>query len=314
MKSIYQLIPDIQHLVEKKDGWFTPELSKLFSEDVSRRLQRHFNEDKTTPTLRLSQMGPKCPCALWHSIYSPGEAEALPPWVEIKFAFGHILEALVVTLSKATGHEVTGEQDEVTVDGVKGHRDCVIDGCVVDIKSASSMSFKRFKDGSIKDNDSFGYLEQLDAYLVGSLDDPLVRVKDRAFDLVVDKQLGHMVLYEHKLRDDISAKVAAAKVIVASPRPPTCTCGEVPDGKSGNFKLDVRASYSPQKYLCKPNLRTFIYSDGPRYLTKVVRLPDVPEIRKPRKETKDVFRWNRQSLSYDSNINSAKDLYSTSST
>jgi len=301
MKSIYTLIPDIQQLVEKKDGWFTPELSKLFSEDVSRRLQRHFNEDKTTPTLRLSQMGPKCPCALWHSIHSPGEAEALPPWAEIKFAFGHILEALVVTLSKATGHEVTGEQDEVTVDGVKGHRDCIIDGCVVDIKSASSLSFKRFKDGSIKDNDSFGYLEQLDGYLAGSLDDPLVRVKDRAFDLVVDKQLGHMVLYDHTVRNEhIRERIRSFKEIVSRRIPPRCECGTVADGKSGNIKLDIKASYSRFKYCCNPSLRTFIYSDGPRYLTKVVRLPDVPEIRRPSKEKKDVSRWNGQSVSHDS--------------
>lgn len=286
MKSIYTLIPDILHLVEKKDGWFNPELAKLFGEDVSRRLSGSFNKDTQAPALRLSQMGPKCPKALWHSVHTKGEAEALPPWTEIKFAFGHILEALAITLAKAAGHEVTGEQDEVDLDGVKGHRDCVIDGCIVDIKSASSLSFKRFKDGTIKDNDSFGYLEQLDAYLAASLDDPLVRVKDRAFDLVIDKQLGHMCLYEHHFRhQDILQRVRESKIIVGKTQPPACTCASVADGKSGNFKLDVKASYSPQKYLCNPSLRTFIYSDGPRYLTKVVRLPDVPEkIRKPRNE------------------------------
>jgi len=279
--NIYTLIPDIQKLVERKDGWFNPELAEQFGKDVSRRLQKQFLWPEKAPTLRLSQMGPKCPCALWHSIHSPGEAEALPPWAEIKFAFGHIHEALFIALAKAAGHEVTGEQDEISVDGVKGHRDCVIDGCVVDIKSTSSLAFKKFKERTLKDNDSFGYLEQLDAYLVGSLDDPLVRVKDRAYDIAIDKTLGHMVLYEHILREDIRKKVANAKAIVARATAPACECGTVPDGKSGNIKLDVKASYSPQKYLCKPNLRTFIYSDGPRFLTHVERLPDVPEIRRP---------------------------------
>ncbi len=79
----------------------------------------------------------------------------------------------------------------------------------------------------------------------------------------------------------IREKVASAKAIVARATAPACECGTVPDGKSGNIKLDVKASYSPQKYLCKPNLRTFIYSDGPRFLTHVERLPDVPEIRRP---------------------------------
>lgn len=281
MKSIYTLIPDIQKLVERKDGWFTQELAEQFGKDVASRLRTQFLSPEKAPTLRLSQMGPKCPCALWHSIHSPGEAEALPPWAEIKFAFGHIHEALFITLAKAAGHEVTGEQDEISVDGVKGHRDCVIDGCVVDIKSTSSLAFKKFKERTIKSSDSFGYLEQLDAYLVGSLDDPLVRVKDRAYDIAIDKTLGHMVLYEHTLREDIKEKVANAKAIVARTTAPACECGTVPDGKSGNIKLDVKASYSPQKYLCKPNLRTFIYSDGPRFLTHVERLPDVPEIRRP---------------------------------
>src|SRR5882757_8566077 len=123
MKNIYQLIPDIQHLVGKKDGWFTPELAKSFGEDVARRVSEKFNSPETAPTLRLSQMGPKCPKALWHSIHTPGENEALPPWAEVKFAFGHILEALAITLAKAAGHEVTGEQDAVYIDGIKGHRD-----------------------------------------------------------------------------------------------------------------------------------------------------------------------------------------------
>src|SRR5258708_28810661 len=281
MKSIYTLIPDIQKLVERKDGWLDSVHAELLGKDIARRLRTQFSEPEKAPTLRLSQMGPKCPCALWHSIHSPGEAETLPPWAEIKFAFGHIHEALFIALAKAAGHEVTGEQDEISVDGVKGHRDCVIDGCVVDIKSTSSLAFKKFKERTIKSSDSFGYLEQLDAYLVGSLDDPLVRVKDRAYDIAIDKTLGHMVLYEHTLRDDIKEKVARAKTIVARATAPACECGTVSDGKSGNIKLDVKASYSPQKYLCKPNLRTFIYSDGPRFLTHVERLPDVPEIRRP---------------------------------
>jgi len=42
---------------------------------------------------------------------------------------------------------------------ILGHRDCVIDGCVVDVKSTSSIGFKKFRDGSIKHSDSFGYLD-----------------------------------------------------------------------------------------------------------------------------------------------------------
>lgn len=203
----------------------------------------------------------------------------MPPWAQMKFSFGHIIEGLAIGLAKAAGHEVTGEQDAVYVDGVEGHRDCIINGCVVDVKSSSSISFKKYKDGFKAEDDTFGYLDQLDAYLVGSADDPLVQVKDRGYLLFIDKQLGHMHLHEHKVRPNaIRQRVQDYKVIVGLSSPPKCTCGEVPEGKSGNLKLDIRASYSPFKYCCKPMLRTFLYATGPVYLTRVMRKPDVPEI------------------------------------
>lgn len=224
-------------------------------------------------------MGPKCPCALWHSIHSPGEAEPLPPWAEFKYSFGHIIEGLAVALAKASGHNVVGEQDELNVDGIIGHRDCVIDGCIVDVKSSSSFGFKKFKDKSILENDDFGYLDQLDGYLVGSLNDPLVTVKDKGYLLVIDKQLGHICLYEHRLRHEhILQRVQEYKEVVAQTYAPRCTCKSVKDGESGNLRLDTKASYSPQKFSCNPGLRVFIYSGGPRFLTKVVRKPDVLEI------------------------------------
>lgn len=230
-------------------------------------------------TLRLSQMGPRCPKALWHSIHTPDEAEALPPGATLKYAYGHIIEALAITLAKAAGHTVTGEQDAVEVDGIVGHRDCIIDGCIVDVKSASSISFKKFQDKSIGTSDTFGYLDQLDGYMVGSLSDPLVQVKDKAYLLAIDKTLGHMTLFEHTLREEhIRGRIREYKHIVAQATPPTCNCGTVPEGKSGNIRLDTKASYNSFKHVCFPKLRTFVYASGPIYLTEVKRIPDVPEI------------------------------------
>ena len=208
-------------------------------------------------------------------------AEPLPPYAQFKYTYGHIIEALVIELAKSAGHNVEGEQDEIILDDIVGHRDCVIDGAIVDVKSTSTLGFKKFKERTLAQRDDFGYLDQLDAYVVGSVmaNDPLVTVKDRGYLLAVDKQLGHMCLYEHRIRESrIRARVAECKHIVSLETPPACTCVSVPDGKSGNYKLDTKASYSPQKHSCFQNLRTFLYSDGPHYLTKVVRLPDVPEI------------------------------------
>lgn len=280
MTNIHTLIPDVYSLVQTK-GWFTDELRDSFGKEVGLRMQEKFNRPEGPSRLRLSQMGPRCPCALWYSIHHPELAEPLPPWAEIKYTYGHLIEALAIALAKAAGHTVEGEQDELSVDGITGHRDCVIDGCVVDVKSAGSYLIEKFKTKTIAQSDDFGYLDQLDGYLVGSLDDPIVKVKDKAYDWAVDKQLGHMVLYEHTLRErSIRARIAQYKETVGKSSPPTCECGTVPDGKSGNIKLNTKASYNVFKHCCFPNLRTFLYASGPVYLTRVVRKPDVTEISK----------------------------------
>lgn len=276
--NIYTLIPDIYETIQKKDGWFHDELAASFSKGLASVLQAHLGETKA-PRLRLSQMGPKCPKQLWHSIRTPELAEPLPPQAEIKFTYGHILEHLAIMLAKASGHRVEGEQDELEVDGIRGHRDCVIDGNIVDVKSCSSMAFRKFKEKTLHASDSFGYLDQLDGYLVGSSEDPLVTNKTSAFILAIDKTLGHLCLYEHQLREhSIRERITRYKSIISEASPPACTCGTVADGKSGNIKLDTRASYSSYKHVCFPNLRTFLYASGPIYLSHVARKPDVLEV------------------------------------
>lgn len=283
MPNINTLISDIHTLIKsKREGWFDEQLKQSLSEGLARRLQSQFGNDPFKPSLRLSGMGPRCPCALWYSIHHPELGETLPPWAEIKYAFGHIIEELAITLARASGHDVLGEQDELVLDGIVGHRDCVIDGCTVDVKSASSISFSKFKSGDFVD--TFGYLDQLDGYVLAAKDDPLVTVKNRGYLLVIDKQLGHMFLYKHEVTDEreatLRSRIASFKSIVSADKPPACTCKVVPQGASGNLQLDVKASYSPYKHCCFPDLRTFLYANGPVYLTRVMRKPEVPEIDK----------------------------------
>ena len=65
---------------------------------------------------------------------------------------------------KMAGHEVTSEQKTIEVEGIKGHMDCVIDGEVVDIKTTSGFAFKKFKEGTLTNDDPFGYISQLAGY------------------------------------------------------------------------------------------------------------------------------------------------------
>jgi len=273
MKRIETLIEDIYEVV-RNNGWYSEDISRGFVRELDQRLIENVNSKPKIPSLRLSQMGKKCPCQLWHSIHSSSLQEPLPPWARIKYTYGHILEAYVISMAKAAGHEVLGEQDELRLDGIVGHRDCVIDGNIVDVKSTSSIGFQKFKDGSIRSSDNFGYLDQLDGYVLASRDDDLVRNKESGFLLAIDKTLGKICLYEHHVREEsIRKRVTDYRAIVALDRPPVCTCEEVPDGSSGNYRLGTTASYSSFKYCCHPGLRTFLYAEGPRYLTKVVRRP-----------------------------------------
>jgi hypothetical protein len=280
-RSIYTLEHDLKELLTSKN-WFTEDIASEFSGEIETRLASQFNRGATAPTLRLSQLRDQCPCALWHSINKPELAEPFPAWTENKFSFGHIVEGLTIAQCKAAGHSVVGEQDELVLDGIKGHRDCVIDGFTVDVKSCSSPSFKKIKAGGLAQDDLFGYLDQLDGYMLASNSDPLVQIKDRSFILAVDKQLGHVTLYEHKLTPAratiLKDRIRRYKSIVSKLEPPTCECEVQNEGN--NKKLGVKASYSNFKWCCFPKLRAFLYAGGPAFLTQVNYLPSVPEIDK----------------------------------
>lgn len=258
----------------------TDSLAKELSNAVASRIKDQFSENEKAPSLRLSQMGPRCPKALWHSVHTPDVAERLPEWAQCKFSLGHFWEAYALILCKAAGHEVKGEQHELVLDGIKGHCDAIVDGCMVDFKSSSSRQFSKYKSQSLEQDDPFGYLDQLDGYVVAAREDPILSVKDKGYICAIDKQMGHMHVYEHTVRPTIVDRIRQYKGIVAQSNPPACTCETTPHGASGNIKLSTRASYSPYKWTCFPDLRCFLSSSGPLYLVRTQRKPDMIEVDK----------------------------------
>jgi hypothetical protein len=266
--SIYTLLPDVQKLLTTK-GWWSDEISSYFTNSISRKLRDAYSENERKSGLRLSRMGDSCPRQVWYSCHHPEYAEPLPSSAILKYTYGHIIEALALTLARAAGHQVEGEQDEITLDGVPGHRDCVIDGNIVDIKSSSTRSMAKFKDSrSFEEDDAFGYLDQIDGYVVGSSSDVVVLNKKSGFIWAIDKTLGNMVLYEHEARPSrIKERISLYRSYVGSSTPPPCNCGTRPYGGSGARALDIRASYSSYRHACFPNLRTVIEKGRPIYLT-----------------------------------------------
>jgi hypothetical protein len=99
----------------------------------------------------------------------------------------------------------------------------------VDVKSANSRSFEKFRthnlDGTDKDvsrADSFGYLDQLSFYVNAGADDPEVKVKGEGAFLAVDKELGRMVLDRYPRRTITREEVQQKRRMLTSLTPPKC--------------------------------------------------------------------------------------------
>lgn len=281
-RTIDTLVEDIYNLFKDGYDWNPdPTVIENFGKNLAKHIANRASEVRGRRNFSLSAIGTP-DRKLWFSTNTPELGEHLPPEARLKFLFGDILEELLLFLAKEAGHTVEGQQDTLDINGVKGHRDAVIDGRLVDCKSASSFSFKKFQSNGLRDSDTFGYLPQLGAYLHSSSKDPIVKDKDVASFLVIDKQLGKITLDTYPKPDiDFEKVVEHKKKILELKEPPEEKCFEpVPEGKSGNEKLSVGCSYCSFRQSCWSGLRIFVYSTGPVFLTKVVKEPKVIELDK----------------------------------
>ena len=236
-------------------------------------------EPRGNEKLRMSNIGRKSR-QLWFDIRAEDtQSENIPAHIFIKFLYGHLLEEIVLFLIRLSGHSVTNEQKEVTVNGIKGHMDCVIDGEVVDIKTASSYAFKKFKDGTLAEQDTFGYLAQLAGYEAAE------GTNNGGF-LALNKESGELTLYRPDDFDkpNIKKRITEIKKIVKLDTPPELCYNPIPDGKAGNMKLPRECTYCRHKFECHKDsndgqgLRVFKYSDGLRYFTQTPNVPKVIEV------------------------------------
>lgn len=215
---------------------------------------------------------------LWYSKHYESD-EKFEGHTLLKFIIGDITEYLVLFLASLSGHNVTELQAEVNLDGIKGHIDADIDGVTVDVKSASSHAFRKFSDGSLAENDPFGYIEQIAGY-------SKARDTSGAF-LAMDKQSGHLAYLPFTKEElevfDVKSRIEYIKQAIESPTEPERCYPEEPEGASGNMKLGVNCSYCSFKDRCWSDsnnglgLRTFLYASGPKFLTKVMKEPQVRE-------------------------------------
>ena len=230
--------------------------------------------------LRLSNIG-RTDKYLWNH-FNGTEGEKIEPHTYVKFMYGHLIEEMLIFLTRMAGHSVTDEQKVCKVEGIVGHMDCKIDGVVTDVKSASAFGFKKFKDGSLAFDDPFGYIDQIKAYAYSE-------GATQFGWLAMDKANGHLTYLKYDLEDTqaavydvlkqpITERVKHVKKLVEQPEPKEWCTQPIPDGKSGNLKLSIGCSYCQFKDHCYPDLRVFNYAYGPKFLVNVVNEPRVREI------------------------------------
>jgi len=244
-KTIDTLVADIYNLVNT--GKKKPDQEALFAlgstvMDAVRR-QLWMATSDMPGRLRMSNIGKPCSRSLWYDVNGDDKVESLSPETRLKFMIGDIVEALVIYLAKEAGHSVTEQQAEIEMEGIKGHIDCVIDDELVDIKSASSFAMKKFKNGTLPDDDPFGYISQISGYgnALG---------KKRGTFLAFDKSSGELATYTHSQLENTEIKIKEVKAAVALPEPPDRCFETIKDKQTGRQKLGVNCSYCSHKHTC----------------------------------------------------------------
>ena len=157
--------------------------------------------------------------------------------------------------------------------------DCKINGQVVDVKSASRFAFQKFKNGTLNSDDPFGYLGQLAGY-------EKAEGTDGGGFLVINKENGELCMFEPDDLDkpNIDTTINTLRDNLKLDKPPELCYTPLPDGKKGNMRLPKGCSWCKYKHECHKDandgagLRTFKYSTGYAYLTKVVAEPKVEEV------------------------------------
>jgi len=227
--------------------------------------------------IRMSNIG-KPARQLYYNKKYPRNATPDAPTL-IKFLYGHLLEEVLIFLVKLSGHDVTDQQKKVIVNGVTGHLDCKIDGEVIDIKTASGFAFRKFKNGTLREDDPFGYLSQLAGY-------EHAEGTDNGGFLVINKESGELTLYQPEELDKPNIKTLINKILnifKLDTLPDKCY-DPIPAGTKGNMKLPRGCVYCSHKIGCHSDtndgkgLRLFKYAKGIEYLTQVKQQPKVEEI------------------------------------
>jgi hypothetical protein len=279
-KTIEQLLPDLEHLIKTKevsvDDGRKEELIQEYMDEIEEALRGFLQETEREHKnyLRGSNIGQPAR-KLYYDINGDQKKEELSSKLLLTFLQGHVMEAVLLLLVELSGHTVEHKQEEVEVEGIKGHIDAVIDGVLIDVKTASPYSYQdKFVKGGILDGrDPFGYNMQNKLYAHAFN-------MDKWGWLAFNKASGEThLLLEETFINDAPEVIKNKKYLMKQDTPPSRCYPDKADGKSGNTILGSDCSYCRHKVNCWEGLRAFKYSNGVKYFTNVKKTPKVEELK-----------------------------------
>ena len=281
MKELSTLVDDIYETVTAiTDGQEIPdELLDELGDKIKQTIKTWGTpQNRSKFKLRMSNIG-RPARQLYYSNRQTKDVKHSPD-TQIKFLYGHLLEDILIFFVKLSGHVVTDEQKEVSVNGIKGHMDCKIDGEVIDIKTASNYAFRKFKNKTLREDDPFGYISQLAGY------EKSEGTNNGGF-LALNKESGELALYQPEELDKPNVKNLISnllEIMLSYGKAPEKCYKPIPAGLKGNMKLPTGCFYCQHKIECNKDtnggtgLRMFKYAKGIEYLTTVAVLPKVEEV------------------------------------
>jgi len=283
-KTIDTLSQDIRDIID--EGFIPSEENlEVMAENIKDLLRTRFTDykEKGEPkTLRMSNLG-KGMRALYYDLKEENPPNQIySAENRVRFLIGDLLEQLFIFFIKEAGHELSSEQLELEIDGVLGHPDGVVDGVPLDIKTASTYSYRdKFANGNLllnPDSDSFGYVGQISAYAQA------LGAKQAAF-LAIDKQHGDWCVLEVDEMDMINAsdRIADVRHHLDNDELPE-RCYEPVTHKNGNIELNKNCFWCRHKHECHSDandgqgIRTFQYSNKKVDFIHIEKLPKVDEV------------------------------------
>jgi len=267
VKTIDTIVEDIYEVLENghpEHGVFANSLSQRLYSTASRGLRpRDRSKRNRRGGVWFSNYGDPCVRKLWYGVHLGNKRKNRNPSLGHKFLLGNVMEDIVLELAKLAGHSVGHEQRSVELDGRTGRIDAVIDGVLVDVKTASPSAFRKFQSGLKREDDSFGNIPQLLGYLHVLRDTGLLDSRNEAAFLVINRGSGELHLDRHTFSDaeidDVPNTFEHVRRTAEADTIPERYYSSSPEGKSGNLAIAFECQFCDFKKECWPGLRTFEY-------------------------------------------------------